>query len=76
MTKDCKRRKIDLILVKSISRFGRDTLTIIKDIRRLKNMNIGVCFEVGGFNTLTANEVLLTNTPRWLKRRANPTVRM
>ena len=36
MMKDCKHGKIDLILTKSISRFGRDTLATIKDIRRLK----------------------------------------
>ena len=47
MMKDCKHDKIDLVLVKSISRFGRDTLTTIKDIRGLKKMNIGVYFEVG-----------------------------
>ena len=44
MMKDCQRGKIDLILVKSISRFGRETVTTIKDIRRLKKMNIGVYF--------------------------------
>lgn len=36
MINDCKHSKINLILVKSISRFGRNTLTTIKDIRRLK----------------------------------------
>ena len=59
MMKDCKKGKIDLILVKSISRFGRDTFTTIKDIRRLKKMNIGVYFEVGGFNTLTTEDSII-----------------
>lgn len=59
MMRDCKRGKIDLILVKSISRFGRDTLTTIKDIRRLKKMNIGVYFELGGFNTLTTSSSII-----------------
>ena len=59
MMKDCKYGKIDLILTKSISRFGRDTLTTIKDIRRLKKMNIGVYFEVGGFNTLTTSDSII-----------------
>ena len=30
MLKDCKHRKIDLILTKSISRFGRNTLDTLK----------------------------------------------
>ena len=34
MMKDCRNGKIAFILSKSISRFGRDTLIIIKDIRR------------------------------------------
>lgn len=59
MMKDCKNGKIDLILAKSISRFGRDTLTTIKDIRRLKKMSIGVYFEVGGFDTLTTSDSII-----------------
>ncbi|MCB6367209.1 recombinase family protein [Intestinibacillus massiliensis] len=59
MMKDCTNGKIDLILAKSISRFGRDTLTTIKDIRRLKKMNIGVYFEVGGFDTLTTSDSII-----------------
>ncbi len=59
MMKDCKRGEINLILVKSISRFGRDTLTTIKDIRRLKIMNIGIYFEIGGFNTLATSDSMI-----------------
>ena len=58
MMRDCNHGKIELILVKSISRFGRDTLTIIKDVRRLKK-NIGVYFEIGGFNTLTTSDSII-----------------
>ena len=48
---DCTSRKVDLILVKSLSRFGRDALETIRQIRRLKKMNIGVYIENGGLNT-------------------------
>ena len=37
MMKDCKHGKIDLIVTKSISRFGKDTLPAFKDIRRQGN---------------------------------------
>ena len=40
MIKDCKHRKIDLILVKSISRFGRDTLTTIHFLKLQTNNGI------------------------------------
>ena len=53
LLKDCKRKKIDLILLKSLSRFGRDAQETITTIRRLKSMGIGVYVELGGINTLT-----------------------
>ena len=59
LIKDCSRKKIDLILVKSLSRFGRDTVETIKQIRRLKRMNIGVYIEVGGFNTMTVHDSII-----------------
>ena len=59
LLKDCKRKKIDLILVKSLSRFGRDTVETIKQIRRLKRMNIGVYIATGGINTLTTNDSII-----------------
>ena len=59
LLKDCRRKKIDLILVKSLSRFGRDTVETIKQIRRLKRMNIGVYIETGGINTLTTSDRII-----------------
>lgn len=59
LLKDCRRKKIDLILVKSLSRFGRDALETIKQIRRLKRMKIGVYIETGGINTLTTSDSIL-----------------
>ncbi|MDR0854445.1 MAG: recombinase family protein, partial [Clostridiales Family XIII bacterium] len=53
MIRNCKKGKIDLIIVKSISRFGRDALEIIKQIRFLKSINVGIYFEIGGINTMT-----------------------
>ena len=59
MLRDCRKKKIDLIFVKSLSRFGRDTAETIKQIRRLKCMNIGVYIETGGINTLTASDSII-----------------
>lgn len=59
LLKDCRKKKIDLILVKSLSRFGRDTMEIIKQIRRLKRMKIGVYIETGGINTLTTSDSII-----------------
>ena len=57
----CEKGKIDLIIVKSISRFSRNTVDCLNHIRRLKAMNIGVIFEKEGINTLDAiSETFLT----------------
>ena len=60
MLRDCRRGKIDLILVKTLSRFGRDALETISQIRRLKEMNIGVYVESANMNTLSAPEFLVS----------------
>ena len=54
MLKDCRKSKIDLILVKSLSRFGRDAKETMTTMRRLKQMGIGVYIELGGINALTS----------------------
>lgn len=59
LLKDCRKRKIDLILVKSLSRFGRDAKETIQQIRRLKKMNIGVYIEIGGRNTLETSDSII-----------------
>jgi Site-specific recombinases, DNA invertase Pin homologs len=63
MINDCKKGGIDLIVVKSISRFSRnvvDGITIIDELRSL-SPPVGVYFEMEGIYTLTNdNELSLT----------------
>jgi len=47
MMRLCRQGKIDLILTKSISRFGRNTLGSIQILRQLKEWNVDVYFEIG-----------------------------
>ena len=61
MIQDCKKKKIDLILTKSISRFARNTLDSIQYVRMLKAIGIAVIFEKENINTSTMNsEMILT----------------
>ena len=61
MIKKCKQKKIDLILVKSISRFSRNTVDCLEYIRELKDLGIGVIFEKENINTLTeTSEAMIT----------------
>lgn len=61
MIDECKKKKIDIVLVKSISRFARDTVDCLNTIRELKKINVAVYFERENINSLTADgELLLT----------------
>lgn len=61
MIRMCKQKKIDLILVKSISRFARNTVDCLNYIRTLKELGIAVYFEKENINTLSAeSEMLIT----------------
>lgn len=42
---DCRAGKIDLVLTKSISRFARNTVTLLETVRELKALGIDVFFE-------------------------------
>ena len=46
MLEDCRNRKIDLILVKSISRMGRNTVQFLQACTELNNLGVDVYFEV------------------------------
>ena len=54
MIRMCKKKKIDLVLCKSTSRFARNTVDCLDNIRLLKSLGIGVIFEKENINTLTA----------------------
>jgi DNA invertase Pin-like site-specific DNA recombinase len=42
---DCRKKKVDVIITKSISRFGRNTLDFLKTLYFLKELNVDVWFE-------------------------------
>ena len=61
MIRRCRQGKIDVVMVKSISRFARNTLDCIKYIRALKTLGVAVIFEKENINTLEMDsELLLT----------------
>ena len=48
---DCRRGRVDKILVKSSSRFARNAKECLEAIRELKALGVGVCFEEQGIDT-------------------------
>lgn len=58
---DCKAGKIDMVITKSISRFARNTVTLLQTIRELKALGVDVYFEEQNIHTMSAEgELLLT----------------
>ena len=61
MINDCMNGDIDLIIVKSISRFARNTLDTLQYVRALKEKQVAILFEEENINTMTMDgELLLT----------------
>lgn len=57
----CYKGKIDMIIVKSISRFARNTLDVIKITRKLREINVDVYFEEQGIHSIDpASEFYIT----------------
>ncbi|MDR0269859.1 recombinase family protein [Paenibacillus sp.] len=56
MIKDAKARKFDIILIKNISRFGRNVQEILKFIGDLREVGVGVFFEDVNINTLNRTD--------------------
>lgn len=61
MLRLCYKGKIDMIIVKSISRFARNTLDVIKITRKLREINVDVFFEEQGIHSIDpASEFYIT----------------
>lgn len=58
MLNDCRNRKLDKILVKSIARFARNTVDALNCIRELKELGISVYFENENIDTLSPGGVI------------------
>lgn len=61
MLADCRNGKIDMIITKSISRFARNTVTLLETVRMLKALEVDVFFEEQNIHTMSADgELMLT----------------
>ena len=61
MLADCKAGKINRIITKSISRFARNTVTLLETVRELKTLGVSVYFEEQAIDTASADgELMLT----------------
>lgn len=60
MMEDCRRGRIDRILVKSSSRFARNTKESLEAVRELKALGVSVYFEAQNIDTAQVSGEILT----------------
>lgn len=61
MLADCRDGKIDMVITKSISRFARNTITLLETVRQLKALGVDVYFEEQNIHTMSADgELMMT----------------
>ncbi len=61
MMNDARSHKFDMIITKSVSRFARNLVLLLKSIRELKQLGIDVYFEEQNIHTLSyEGEIMLT----------------
>ena len=63
LIQDCRAGKIDRILVKSISRFARNTLDCIQTVRELKMLGVAIEFEKEHIDTSKMGSELILRPP-------------
>ena len=60
MMEDCRKGRVDRILVKSISRFGRNTKESLEAVRELAGLGVSVLFEEQKIDTAESTGEMLT----------------
>ena len=59
LLQDCKAGKVDMVITKSISRFARNTVTLLETVRELKLIGVDVYFEEQNIHSISADGALL-----------------
>ena len=63
---DCRKGKIDKVLVKSISRFARNTRDCLASLRELKSLGVSVRFEQENIDTETLTTELMVSVSGYI----------
>ena len=61
LLEECRAKRIDRILTKSVSRFARNTVTLLETVRELRALGVAVYFEEQNIDSLSEDgELMLT----------------
>lgn len=59
LLEECRNKRVDMIITKSISRFARNTLTLLEVVRELKELNVDVYFEKENIHSISGDGELM-----------------
>lgn len=74
LIRDCKKRKIDRIITKSVSRFARNTTELLTVVRMLKEIGVSVYFEEQGIDTATLDLEMILTFPGMAAQKESETI--
>lgn len=61
MLDDCKSHKLEIVITKDVSRFGRDTVEVLDAFNKLKALDVRVIFEGNSLDTANTNSDLMVS---------------
>lgn len=56
---DCRSGRLDMVITRSISRFARNTVTLLETVRELKSLGVDVYFEEQNIHTMSGDGGLM-----------------
>ena len=59
MLEDCRSHKLEIVITKDVSRFGRDTVEVLDAFNQLKALNVRVIFEGNSLDTANTDSDLM-----------------
>lgn len=74
LIRDCKKGLIDRIIVKSVSRFARNTEELLAALRMLSELGVSVYFEEQGIDTAIMNSEMIVTFPGMAAQQESVTI--
>ena len=71
LLEDCNSRKIEIVITKNISRFGRDTVEILDTLNQLRTLGVRVIFEQEELDTANTDSDLMISVIESLAQAEN-----
>lgn len=74
LLRDCKKRRVDRIITKSVSRFARNTTELLTVVRALREIGVSIYFEEQGIDTETIDLEMLLTFPGMAAQKESETI--